>query len=49
MKRTYELKQLGDEKEYLEMTDENGQVWGVPMVEGNADYQAYLLSLEGIN
>jgi hypothetical protein len=24
------------------MTDENGQVWGVPMVEGNADYENYL-------
>ena len=42
MKKTYELKTSYDGKEYLEMTDENGQIWGVPMVSGNADYERYL-------
>ena len=27
---------------YLEMTDENGDVSYVPMVDGNADYEVYL-------
>ena len=44
--RTYELKTLGDGTQYLEMTDENGQIWGVPMVAGNSDYQRYLRWLE---
>jgi hypothetical protein len=42
MTKTYELKTLGDGTQYLEMTDENGQLWGVPMVSGNADYERYL-------
>lgn len=27
-------------------TDDNGLIWYVPAVEGNADYQAYLASLQ---
>ena len=42
MTKTYELKTFGDGTKYLEMTDENGQIWGVPMVAGNADYERYL-------
>jgi hypothetical protein len=42
MTKTYELKTFEDGSKYLEMTDENGQIWGVPMVEGNADYERYL-------
>ena len=39
---TYEIKQdiLGND--YLEMTTPEGVVSFVPMVEGNADYEAYL-------
>jgi hypothetical protein len=44
--KTYELKTFEDGTQYLAMTDETGQVWGVPMVEGNSDYQAYLRWLE---
>jgi hypothetical protein len=44
--RTYELKTLGDGTKYLEMTDENGQLWGVPMVAGNSDYENYLNPVE---
>jgi hypothetical protein len=40
--RTYELKTFEDGTQALQMTDENGQVWGVPMVSGNADYERYL-------
>jgi len=50
--KTYELKTLADGTQYLEMTDENGQVWGVPMVAGNADYERYLnptAQIEGAN
>ena len=43
--KTFELKTFEDGTKYLEMTDENGQIWGVPMVEGNSDYAAYLESL----
>jgi hypothetical protein len=42
MTKTYELKTFEDGTKYLEMTDENGQIWGVPMVAGNADYERYL-------
>jgi len=44
--RTYELKTLGDGTQYLEMTDENGQLWGVPMVASNSDYENYLNPVE---
>jgi hypothetical protein len=27
---------------YLEMKDENGGIWFVPIVESNSDYQRYL-------
>jgi hypothetical protein len=40
--RTYELKTFEDGSKYLAMTDENGQIWGVPMVAGNSDYENYL-------
>ena len=40
--KTYELKTFEDGTQALQMTDENGQIWGVPMVAGNADYERYL-------
>jgi hypothetical protein len=30
------------ENTYIERTDEDGQVWAIPMDECNADYQRYL-------
>lgn len=45
MKNTYELKNIETSDgiiEILEMTDSNGVVSTVPMVAGNADYEAYL-------
>ena len=45
MKNTYKLKNIGTSDgiiEILEMTDSNGVVSTVPMVAGNADYEAYL-------
>ena len=41
---TYEIKQDISGKDYLEMTTPDGIVSFVPMVPGNADYQAYLNS-----
>jgi hypothetical protein len=46
MKTTYEIKQTVDKTDFIEMTTPDGVVSFVPMVEGNADYQAYLESLE---
>lgn len=40
--KTFTLKVFESGQEYLEMIDENGQVWGVPMDESNSDYIAYL-------
>ena len=45
MKNTYKLKNIETSDgivEILEMTDSNGVVSTVPMVAGNADYEAYL-------
>ena len=45
MKNTYKLKTIELQEgttEILEMTDANGVVSCVPMVAGNADYEAYL-------
>jgi hypothetical protein len=45
MKNTYELKNIETSDgiiEILEMTDSNNVVSTVPMVAGNADYEAYL-------
>ncbi len=39
---TYEIKQDISGNDYLEMTTPDGVVSFVPMVEGNADYEAYL-------
>ena len=39
---TYELKTNIVGEDYLEMTTPDGVVSFVPMVEGNADYKAYL-------
>jgi hypothetical protein len=39
---TYEIKQDISGADYLEMTTPDGVVSFVPMVEGNADYKAYL-------
>ena len=39
---TYELKTNIVGEDYLEMTTPNGVVSFVPMVAGNADYEAYL-------
>ena len=30
---------------YVQRTDDNGQVWSIPMDESNSDYQAYLATL----
>lgn len=48
MKPIYKLikTELGS---YVEMTDTNGLIWSVPIDEANADYQAYLKSLENAN
>ena len=49
MKNTYKLKTVELQEgttEILEMTDENGVVSCVPMVAGNADYEAYLNPVE---
>ena len=43
---TYEIKQDVSGNDYLEMTTLNGVVSFVPMVAGNADYQAYLNPVE---
>jgi hypothetical protein len=42
MKNTYELKTNIFGEDYLEMTTPDGVVSFVPMVAGNADYEAYL-------
>jgi hypothetical protein len=42
MKNTYEIKQTPDGTDYLEMTTPEGVISYVPMVAGNADYEAYL-------
>jgi hypothetical protein len=42
MKNTYEIKQTADGTDYLEMTTPEGVISYVPMVAGNADYEAYL-------
>jgi hypothetical protein len=39
---TYEIKQTIEGIDYLEMTTPDGVVSFVPMVAGNADYEAYL-------
>lgn len=31
---------------YIERTDADGKVWGIPIDETNTDYQAYLAFLE---
>ena len=31
---------------FIQSTNENGQVWGIPKDPTNSDYQAYLASLE---
>ena len=31
---------------YIQKTDENGQVWAIPMDPANSDYAEYLASLE---
>jgi hypothetical protein len=43
---TYEIitNELGDE--LITRTDSDGKVWTIPADEGNADYQAYLASLD---
>jgi hypothetical protein len=43
---TYEVKQTIEGVDYLEMTTADGTISDVPMVTDNADYQAYLESLE---
>lgn len=42
MKNTYEKKTDGFGVDYLEMTTPDGVISFVPMVAGNADYEAYL-------
>jgi hypothetical protein len=42
MKNTYEVKTNSFGVDYLEMTTPDGVVSFVPMVAGNADYEAYL-------
>jgi hypothetical protein len=42
MKNTYEVKTNLFGQDYLEMTTPDGVVSFVPMVAGNADYEAYL-------
>jgi hypothetical protein len=43
---TYEIKQDISGNDYLEMTTPDGVVSFVPMVAGNADYEAYLNPVE---
>lgn len=43
---TYEIKQDISGNNYLEMTTPDGVVSFVPMVAGNADYEAYLNPVE---
>jgi hypothetical protein len=42
MKNTYETKTDAFGVDYLEMTTPDGVISFVPMVAGNADYEAYL-------
>lgn len=46
MKNTYEVKTDIFGVDYLEMTTADGTVSIVPMVAGNADYEAYLNPVE---
>lgn len=46
MKNTYEIKQTIDGTDYLEMTTPEGVVSFVPMIPGNADFEAYLEALK---
>lgn len=49
MKNTYKVKTIELQEnttQILEMTDENGVISCVPMVAGNADYEAYLNPVE---
>jgi hypothetical protein len=39
---TYKIKKTIDGIDYLEMIDLDGTISSVPMVAGNADYEAYL-------
>ena len=46
MPNTYEVKTNIFGEDYLEMTTADGTITVVPMVAGNADYEAYLNPLE---
>ena len=46
MTNTYELKTNIFGQDYLEMTTPDGVISFIPMDPNNADYQAYLASLE---
>lgn len=42
-KSTYEvIKPTEFSSGFIRRTDENGQVWAIPIDESNSDYQAYL-------
>jgi hypothetical protein len=45
MTSTYEVIENNDQN-IIKRTDADGQVWWIPTDEANADYQAYLKSLE---
>jgi hypothetical protein len=32
--------------EFIRKTDDNGQIWSIPLDPANSDYQAYLKSLD---
>ena len=42
MKNTYKVITNDRDESYLEMTEADGTIRFVPMVEGNSDYQRYL-------
>jgi hypothetical protein len=46
MANTYEIKTNIFGEDYLEMTTADGTITVVPMVAGNADYEAYLNPVE---
>ena len=46
MKNTYKVVTNDRDESYLEMTEADGTIRFVPMVEGNSDYQRYLRWLE---
>jgi hypothetical protein len=42
MTSQYEIIEIGNFQPILQRTDQDGKVWNIPMVAGNADYKEYL-------